>query len=107
MNQCLETYLRCMTMPNPKKWHKWLSLAQWWYNTSFHSAIKMNHFQALYGYPPPSRELSTQEASIVAAMEEMTPTRVNMDLLLQKKWEMAKHRMEHMADKKRTEGSLK
>lgn len=67
-------------MPNPKKWHKWLSLAQWWYNTSFHSAIKMNHFQALYGYPPPSRELSTQEASIVVAMEEMIPTRVNMDL---------------------------
>jgi hypothetical protein len=80
-----------MTMPNPKKWHKWLSLAQWWFNTSFHSAIKMNHFQALYGYPPPSRELSTQEASIVVAMEEMIPTRVNMDLLLQKKLEMAKH----------------
>jgi len=25
VNQCLETYLRCMTGTKPRQWHKWLS----------------------------------------------------------------------------------
>ena len=36
-----------------RKWHGWLSLAEWWYNTSFHTSLKMTPFQALYGFPPP------------------------------------------------------
>jgi hypothetical protein len=35
VNQCLENYLRCMVFAQPKKWHSLLSLAEWWYNTSF------------------------------------------------------------------------
>lgn len=27
VNQCLESYLRCMTSHRPKQWFKWLSLA--------------------------------------------------------------------------------
>ena len=33
---------------------KWFPLAEWWYNTSFHTAAKMTPFMALYGYHPPS-----------------------------------------------------
>ena len=50
VNQCLETYLRCFCFIQPKKWHKWLSLAQWWYNSSHHRSIGMTPFEALYGY---------------------------------------------------------
>lgn len=39
VNRCLGTYLRCMCIEIPKEWKKWLSLAEWWYNTSFHSSI--------------------------------------------------------------------
>ncbi|KAJ0856477.1 putative nucleotidyltransferase, Ribonuclease H [Helianthus annuus] len=46
LNRCLETYLRCMVMHDPKTWVQWLSLAEWWYNTTWHSAIKMTPFKA-------------------------------------------------------------
>lgn len=34
LNMCLESYLRAMNFYNPKHWLKWLSLAEWWYNTN-------------------------------------------------------------------------
>jgi Chromo (CHRromatin Organisation MOdifier) domain len=53
LNQCVETYLRCMVFEEPRKWVKWLPLAEWWYNTNFHTSIKLTPFEALYGYSPP------------------------------------------------------
>lgn len=53
VNQCLESYLRCMCFASPKKWYYWLSLAEWWYNTSFHNSLNLTPFQAPYGFPPP------------------------------------------------------
>lgn len=54
VNQCLETYLRCMTSLKPKAWGKWLSFVEFWYNTNFHSTIKMSPYQAMYGWVPHS-----------------------------------------------------
>jgi hypothetical protein len=39
LNQCLETFLRCTVHACPTKWFRWLPLAEFWYNTSFHSAL--------------------------------------------------------------------
>lgn len=50
----METYLRCFVSEEPRLWLKFLPLAEYWYNTSFHSAIGMTPFEALYGRPPPS-----------------------------------------------------
>ncbi|GJS85662.1 retrotransposable element Tf2 [Tanacetum coccineum] len=52
VNKCLECYLRCMTRESPKDWTLWLPLAEYWYNTNYHSAIKTTPFKALYGQPP-------------------------------------------------------
>ena len=52
VNQCLEIYLKCICFTKPKSWSRWLSLAQWWYNTNFHIAHKRTPFEALFGYPP-------------------------------------------------------
>jgi hypothetical protein len=53
-NKCLEGYLHYFVSNKQTQWFKWLPLAEWWYNTSFHTATKMTPFMALYGYHPPS-----------------------------------------------------
>ena len=53
VNRCLENYLRCMTSDYPKAWYSWLPLAEYWYNTNLHSAIKTTPFQIVYGQAPP------------------------------------------------------
>jgi hypothetical protein len=34
-------------------WKAWLSLAEFWYNTSYHSVLGYPPFKVLYGYNPP------------------------------------------------------
>lgn len=53
VNQCIESYLRCLSSAEPKKWALHLSMAEYWYNTSFHSSLRKTPFEAMYGYPPP------------------------------------------------------
>lgn len=49
LNQTMETFLRCFVNACPTKWLQWLPLAEFWYNTSSHSAIGRTPFSALYG----------------------------------------------------------
>jgi hypothetical protein len=53
VNKALEGYLRSFSGDRPKDWLRWLSLAEWSYNSSTHSSTKMSPFEAVYGYPPP------------------------------------------------------
>lgn len=53
-NRGLETYLRCYTSDKPKVWARYLPWAELCYNSTFHSAIKMTPFRAVYGRDPPS-----------------------------------------------------
>lgn len=52
VNQFLEAYLRCFVHACPTKWVQWLSLAELWYNTSWHSALGKSPFEVLYGRSP-------------------------------------------------------
>lgn len=54
LNQCLEVYLRCYALDKPARWAHWLPFAEWWYNTSYHTTIKLTPFEALYGFSTPS-----------------------------------------------------
>jgi hypothetical protein len=52
LNQCLETYLWCVINACPSKWAAWLPLAEFWYNTTYHTTLGKSPFEVLYGNPP-------------------------------------------------------
>jgi hypothetical protein len=52
LNQRMETFLRSFANACPKRWLRWIPLAEFWYNTSFHTAIGRSPFEAFYGYTP-------------------------------------------------------
>jgi transposase InsO family protein len=47
LNRCLEQYLRAFTQHKPSSWVFFLPWAEFHYNTSYHSGLKMSPFQAL------------------------------------------------------------
>jgi hypothetical protein len=54
VNKCLETYLRFFSSERKNQWAQWLPLAEWLYNTSYHTTTCMTPFEAVYGQNPPS-----------------------------------------------------
>jgi hypothetical protein len=95
-----------MVFQQPKKWASWLPMAEWWYNTSYHTAIKLSPFQALYGYPPPM--LSEFSIPIQGDTEAQDFLVVRQQMLTQLKENLsqAQARMKKYADLKRTERKL-
>lgn len=40
-----------MRSDSPKEWSKWLPLAKWWHNTTFHTATKLTPYEVVYNQP--------------------------------------------------------
>lgn len=53
VNRCLETYLRRMCGDNVKDWSLWLPLAEWWYNTTCHTATGLTPYEVVYNQQLP------------------------------------------------------
>ena len=53
VNKSLEHYLRAFAADKPASWVEQLPLAEFWFNTNFHTSLKLTTFEVLYGYPPP------------------------------------------------------
>jgi hypothetical protein len=49
VNQCLEAYLSCFVHSCPTQWKQWLAVAEFWYNTNFHTSLNATPFEVLYG----------------------------------------------------------
>jgi len=45
VNKCLKTYLKGMYSKSLKEWSKWVSLAVWRYNTTFHTTSKLSLYE--------------------------------------------------------------
>jgi hypothetical protein len=54
VNKCLEMYLHCFSSEKQHQWVQWLPLAEWWYNTSYHTTTKMTPYEVVYGQRPPT-----------------------------------------------------
>nr|GEX20809.1 retrotransposon-related protein [Tanacetum cinerariifolium] len=107
VNRCLEYYLRCMCGEKPKEYSKWLSLAEYWYNTNFHTAIRTTPFEVVYGQPPISPILYSPGQSNVDSVDRSLSAREAIVKMLQFHLEKAQERMKVAVDLHRTDRSFK
>lgn len=106
LNRCLEQYLRAMVSYRPKHWLKWLPLAEWWYNSTYNSAIKRSPYEALYGIQPRQMNMNAVQRLRVQTVEEFQVNREVMNQLLQQAIHSAQHKYKVYADQKRTEANF-
>lgn len=105
-NRYLEQYLQAFTAENPKQWSKFLCWAVYHYDTSYHSAIAMTPFQAVYGRPPPSIPAYIRGSTTVQAVEDDLMTRDTILKNLKDNLLRAQNRMCQQANKKRKDISF-
>jgi hypothetical protein len=101
MNQCLETFLRYFVSACPKKWSSWLPTAEYWYNTTFHSALGSSSFEVLYGRKPHSRGISPNQ-NVPGQLLEWLQERSIMQDLVHQHLVRAQLHMHRQADKHRS-----
>ena len=103
VNKCLEAYLRCYATEKQNKWAQWLHLAEWWYNSTYHTSAKMTPFQALYGYEPPKwKDLAIVQTNLPAVKDQLEETQKIVQIL-KENLNNARNRMKQQADRNRTE----
>lgn len=95
-----------MCNDKPHLWSQWLPLAEYWYNTNFHTAIQMSPFEAVYGLAPPIHLPYLPGESKVAVVARSLQKRESMILILKFHLLRAQHRMKQNADLHRTERSF-
>lgn len=103
LNQCLEAYLRCTVHACPTKWSSWLSQAQYWYNTSFHSALGKTPYEVLFARKPSHFGVADLGQSTVPNVQMWLQERAGLNELLRQQLLRAQQRMKHQANKHRSE----
>lgn len=90
--RCLEAYLRCFVHACPNQWQKWLTLAEFWYNTSYHTSLNTTPFEVLYGQPPRHFGIDVVESCAILDLQEWLTERKVMVQLLQQQLLRAQQR---------------
>jgi hypothetical protein len=88
---------------NPNKWAKWLSQAEFWYNTSLHSAHGRTPFEVLYGRKPRPFGYLEHDQTGNRELDEWLQERARMIPEIQHHLARAQQRMKAQADKNRSE----
>jgi hypothetical protein len=100
VNKCLENYLRYFAANSTKQWTFWLPWAEYWYNTIWHSFIKMTPYEAVYGVPPLRLLSYVPGTTKVEAVDELLRNCEQILNLLQQNIKQGQHRMKKFADLK-------
>jgi hypothetical protein len=103
VNKCLETYLRCFSSEKKNQWAQWLPLAEWWYNTSYHTTTRMTPFEVVYGQKPPLVLSYLLGASKVQVVDQTLTVREAILHTLKKNFFMAQNHMKQQADQGHSE----
>ncbi|KAI3522148.1 hypothetical protein L1887_11628 [Cichorium endivia] len=101
VNRSLETYLRCFSSSQPKDWVRWLPWAEYWYNTSYHSSIRMTPFKVLYGRDPPKLVSYDRGLAVTFVVDEYLRQRDQVLVELKGHLLRAQQLMKAQADGKR------
>ena len=83
-----------------------LPLAEWWYNTNFHTAIGLTPYEVVYGQPPPLHLPYFAGESDNGVVDRSLQKREQMIAELKLQLSRAQHRMKVQADKHRTDRSF-
>jgi hypothetical protein len=102
VNQCLEMYLRCAVQDAPRTWKSWLSLAELWYNSSYHTSLGCSPSMALYGVEPNVGAAPVLQPNTPKSVTDLIEHRELHLQSLKKNLELAQNRMKMMADRNRT-----
>lgn len=92
-----------MTSDCPKEWFKWLTIVELWYNTNYHTTIRMTPFEALYGYPSPVHVPYIAQDRVPAAVNQHLLQKESIVQLLRFHMDRAQHRMKQLANKHRSD----
>ncbi|RVW71121.1 Transposon Tf2-12 polyprotein [Vitis vinifera] len=106
VNRGLEQYLRAFTNEKPHSWISFLGWAEFCYNSSYLSGLKMTPFQALFGRPPPIIPAYTQGSTSIQALDEALVERDALLRTLKKNLRQAQHRMTQKANAHRRDLQL-
>ena len=92
-----------MCADTPQEWARWLPLAEYWYNTTYHSADRMTPYEILYGQPPPTHIPYLQGTSVFDSVDRSLQHREMIISKIKENLTKAQLRMKQQADKHRSE----
>ncbi|GKC84606.1 retrotransposable element Tf2 [Tanacetum coccineum] len=82
---------------------QWLSLAEYWYNTNFHSFTHITPFEAVYGQPPPTYVPYESGDSLVEYVDRSLQAREHTIQQLKFYLQRAQDRMRNLVNKHGTD----
>lgn len=93
-----------MTSDSPRSW---LPLAEWWYNTTYHSAIHRTPYEIIYGQPPPVHMPYLPGDSSSSTVDRTLQKREAVIDLMKFHLIRAQNRMKQYADSRRSDREFK
>ena len=92
-----------MTGEKPQDWVLYVPLAEWWYNSNWHSTIGITTFEVVYGQPPSLHGPYVVGDTLVEAVDRSLKAREECIEMLKHHLTRAQQRMKKQADKHRVD----